>query len=64
LPDTTPKRYRVTEGRAVATRKSSDKESPDWDVFLRWESGKELKNLPDHADIKGWLEVGAIEEIT
>ena len=56
------KRYRALRG--VAVRKSDDPKSPAWQQFHEWEAGEELTDAPAYTDLKGLLEVGAIEEVT
>ena len=54
--------YRVLNP-LLSVRASTDPESEDYERFVNWQSGDIIEEYPPHADIKGWLEAGYIEEV-
>lgn len=54
-------KYRVLN-TLLSVRKSRDKKSPDYNVFVSWQAGDLMEEWPAHTAIDEWLREGHIVE--
>lgn len=57
------KQYRVINAM-LSVRKSTDKDSPEYEEFIDWHDGDVMTDWPKHTAIKEWLAAGHIEEVS
>lgn len=54
----TKRKRTYTVVRDTSVRKSADPESPDFATWLDYEPGDRVTDVPDHANLAGWLAAG------